>query len=171
MGEAKRRAAAYAEGRPFAPPRVCPRCKSIRISRLEPREGPQFLRKEPYDVCRDCGTVWEAYPPDWCEEVVGAEPCDNCAFRAGSPEQADPAAWRELIATLRAGGEFKCHKGAPILGLDKAKKNSKGTYTVEFDQEWIARHGRLCAGFMRMVWVLGEKGEDWLAARFPEGER
>ena len=59
-------------------------------------------------------------------------------------------------------------KGAPILGLDKAKKNSKGTYTVEFDAEWIARNGRACAGFMRMVWALGEKGEDWLAARYPE---
>jgi hypothetical protein len=41
-------------------------------------------------------------------------PCDNCAFRPGSPEQADTAKWKELIAKLRAGGTFHCHKGVPI---------------------------------------------------------
>ncbi len=158
MGEAKRRAEAFASALPHRPPRVCPNCKSIRIERTTlPATGMSHTMTQ-YDLCRACSTVWEAYPDDWCEDVVGADPCDNCAFRAGSPEQADPAEWRKLVAILRAGQEFRCHKGAPILGLidDPPQR---------FDEAWILRRGRKCAGFMKMVWAMNAKGEDWLARR------
>ncbi|MGE3279939.1 MAG: hypothetical protein AB7H90_00975 [Alphaproteobacteria bacterium] len=129
---------------------------------------PTLLSYRPtdYDGCQDCGTIWESYPDNWCEDVVGAEPCDNCAFRPDSPEQRNPEEWRELITKLRSGGEFRCHKGAPILGLNKDKPNTDGTYDVEFDPDWIRRRSRQCAGFMRMVWSLRDKGEDWLAKRY-----
>ena len=154
MGEAKRRREAFMEARPWVPPRVCPRCKSIRIVRntLPGASG----TPTDYDCCRDCGTAWEAYPSDWCEDVVGATPCDNCAFRPGSPEQADPKEWKKLIMLLKSGQEFRCHKGAPIIGLDKDPPE------IEFDAEWIGRRGRRCAGFMQIVWAMRDKGESWL---------
>jgi hypothetical protein len=39
------------------------------------------------------------------------EPYDNCAFRPGSPEQADTAKWKELIAKLRPGGNAPLSQG------------------------------------------------------------
>lgn len=163
MGEAKRRAEAYASATPHRPPRVCPKCKSIRIERTTLPPTGLSARETLYDLCRECGTVWEAYPDNWCEDVVGAEPCDNCAFRPGSPEQTDREGWAALIDTLRAGGEFRCHKGSPILGItDGRKPNADGTVSVEFDKEWVQRHGRKCAGFMRLVWAMNAKGENWL---------
>lgn len=155
MGEAKRRSDARYSAKPYRPPRVCPNCKSIGIER-KTLPGINGLMTD-YDMCRECATVWEAYPINWCEDVVGAEPCDNCAFRPGSPEQSDPAAWKELVAKLRSGNEFKCHKGAPIEGLDAGKP--------EFDEQWIRDRGRLCAGFMHMVWAMREKGESWFENR------
>jgi hypothetical protein len=155
MGAAKRRADAYGSATPHRPPRVCPKCKSIRIERTT--LPPTALSHQPtaYDLCRDCACVWEAYPDDWCEDVVGAASCDNCAFRSGSPEQQNPDEWRALVAELRAGREFRCHKGAPILNLIEGK--------VEFDAAWVQRRGRKCAGFMRLVWTMREKGDDWFA--------
>jgi hypothetical protein len=34
---------------------------------------------------------------------------------------------------------------------------------VEFDAAWVQRRGRKCAGFMRLVWTMREKGDDWFA--------
>lgn len=162
MGEAKRRAEAYGEARPHRPPLVCPRCKSIRVETTALPSTGMSHRPTKYALCKECATVWEAYPDDWCEDVVGAEPCDNCAFRPGSPEQANPAKWKHLIGILRSGGEFRCHKGSPILGLDPGKPREQER-EIEFDKDWVQRHGRKCAGFMRLVWSMREKGEDWLA--------
>jgi hypothetical protein len=36
------------------------------------------------------------------------------AFRPGSPEQTHAEKWKELIAKLRAGATFHCHKGVPL---------------------------------------------------------
>lgn len=158
MGEAKRRRDAYFEAKPFRPPRVCPKCKSIRVERsVLPGIN---ARPTDYDLCRECGTVWEAYPTDWCEDVVGAEPCDNCAFRPGSPEQQDAEGWKQLVTTLKSGQEFRCHKGAPITGLFGQPPS------VEFDAAWMQKHGRRCAGFMRMVWAMRAKGENWVSHHF-----
>jgi prophage regulatory protein len=66
MGEARRKAEAYAAGEPRPRPNRCPACLS-------------------------CSAIWEALPSLYVEDPVCAEPCDNCAFRPGSPEQRDTA--------------------------------------------------------------------------------
>jgi hypothetical protein len=70
-------------------------------------------------LCANCRTAWE--PVDgtliWDPSDPSAsfsKPCNNCAFRPESPEQADTAKWKEVIAKLRAGGTFHCHKGVPL---------------------------------------------------------
>lgn len=167
MGEAKRRREAFWSAMPYRPPRVCPNCKSIRIERTTLPPTGLSHRATAYDLCRECATVWEAYPDDWCEDVVGADPCDNCAFRSGSPEQQDPKGWKTLIDALRAGQEFRCHKGAPIKGLFDRKRGTKpDTFEVEFDEDWVQKHGRKCAGFMRLVWAMRDKGENWVERHF-----
>lgn len=108
-------------------------------------------------VCADCEAFWEAYPPGWSHDVCEATPCDNCAFAPQSPEIRDRASWRALLAKLKAGEEFRCHKGAPIH-LDKT------THTAEFDAHWINAKGRTCAGFHRAIMTRPE----WFAARYPE---
>lgn len=109
-----------------------------------------------FAACADCETLWEAYPPGWSHDVCEADPCDNCAFAQGSPE-ATGDGWKELLRKLRAGEEFRCHKGAPILIDQEAS-------TVEFDAGWITRHGRTCAGFHRAIMTKPA----WFAARYPE---
>jgi hypothetical protein len=165
MGEAKRRAVAYFEAKPWRPPLICPDCKSPRVSRTTLPPTALSSRPTEYAVCRACEAVWEAYPADWCEDVVGANPCDNCAFRPGSPEQANPEKWKYLVGLLRSGGEFRCHKGAPIrnLNLHSEPERTASGGVIEFDKAWVQHHGRKCAGFMMMVWAMGEKGEDWFA--------
>lgn len=108
-----------------------------------------------FGVCADCRTMWEAFPDNWSHDAVEADPCDNCAFAAGSPESADRDGWRSMLAKLRFGQEFRCHKGAPMV-ID----NEAGT--VEFDAEWVNKHGRSCAGFVRAM----QQWPDWLDHRF-----
>lgn len=95
----------------------CPKCGGTAVS-FDPAltahgYGPGLA------TCRSCTAVWEPFDmaqiwdPD---DPVCAfrEPCNNCAFRPGSPEQSDPEKWRDLIAKLRGGAHFYCHKGVPI---------------------------------------------------------
>jgi hypothetical protein len=156
MGEAKQRRDALAVGQPLSRDlNRCPDCGS-RNTVVRP-SGPIALSHTPTLMagCLDCETVWEAFPPDWRHDAVGAPPCDNCAFAAGSPESSDREAWRSLLAKLRLGQEFKCHKGAPLV-VDRE------TSTVEFDADWIREHGRTCAGFLRVM----QQWPDWLDNRF-----
>ena len=95
----------------------CPTCKSPRV-RIHGDHGVKFYGRE-IAICANCRTAWEPIdgaliwdPSDPCASF--SEPCDNCAFRPGSPEQNDSAKWKELIAQLRAGGAFHCHKGVPL---------------------------------------------------------
>ncbi len=157
MGEAKRRADALAWGHPWAQDlHRCPKCRSRRT--VVEQAPPLALSHVStlMGVCADCKAVWEAYPADWKHDVVAAEPCDNCAFAKGSPESQDREGWLELLAKLRAGGTFNCHKGAPILIDVEAG-------TVEFDEAWVQRYGRSCAGFVRAM----QQWPDWLANRYP----
>jgi len=91
----------------------CPSCKSPRVH-IHGDHGAKFYGRE-IAICADCRTTWEPIdkaliwdPSDPCASF--SEPCDNCAFRPGSPEQADTAKWKDMIAQLRAGGTFHCHK-------------------------------------------------------------
>jgi transcription elongation factor Elf1 len=95
----------------------CPKCASSKVG-YEPNlkfkgYGPGIA------VCRNCEATWEPFLPEhlWDPSDPVAsfkDPCNNCAFRPGSPEQKDPAKWRELIGQLSQGQAFYCHKGVPI---------------------------------------------------------
>jgi hypothetical protein len=96
----------------------CPACGSgnLMLRRKSLSRGTFF------DACRDCAAIWESIPEGEHfkrdgELLAFHQPCDNCAFRPGSPESEDKKAWRELIEKLRDGGHFFCHKGVPILEL------------------------------------------------------
>ena len=156
MGEARDRARALARGEPFPQDRHrCPRCRSRRT--VVAKGEPTGLSHIPtlYGTCVDCKTLWEAFPADWKHDAVEGSPCDNCAFRQGSPEAEDREGWRELLAKLKAGGTFNCHKGAPMI-IDEASG------TIAFDEAWVTRHGRTCAGFLKAM----QQWPDWLEKRF-----
>lgn len=156
MGEAKDRVRALVAGEPWPQDRHrCPRCHGRRT--VVAVGEPMGLSHVPtlYGTCADCKTLWEAFPADWRHDVVEAAPCDNCAFAKGSPESEDREAWRQLLAQLKAGQEFKCHKGAPMVIDDAAG-------TIEFDALWVRRHGRMCAGFLKAM----QAWPDWLGNRF-----
>ena len=119
MGERKRRlVAALASDAVPGGPRRCPKCLSLRVVTRHDFPGAGFYSAT-LTVCADCEAVWEPLDealiwdrtdPHCCQ----SEPCDNCAFRPGSNEQADREKWRELIGKLKAGASFHCHKGVPL---------------------------------------------------------
>jgi hypothetical protein len=156
MGEAKRRRQALAWGQPLERDlHRCPRCQGHRTA---VSDGPPMALSKvatSYGLCLDCKCFWEAYPASWKHDVCEGEPCDNCAFRPGAPEHEDSAEWRSMLAKLKHGQEFRCHKGAPIIIDAEAG-------TAEFDAEWVNRRGRMCAGFHRAI--MTKPG--WLEARY-----
>jgi len=116
MNRAQRRAAKLTPAAPGSRER-CPKCKSHRTA-TAPQAITKFYARE-ITVCGTCGSAWEPMPPGEPRHpdeptMAFQEPCDNCAFRPGSPEQANTAEWRELMASLKAGASFHCHKGVPI---------------------------------------------------------
>lgn len=147
--------------RPFpGSAQCCPKCKSGRVV-VHDTAGISSLKFYGRQIatCADCRTAWE--PVD--EKLIWdrsdprcsfSEPCDDCAFRPGSPEQADIPKWKGMIADLRAGGAFYCHKGVPIepgsehgfaYPKDAAGKPAKGKL-------------RLCRGYLNAL------GKWWGAA-------
>jgi hypothetical protein len=158
MGEARRRREGLAWGQPLPQDyHRCPRCFSRRtVVETAPAMAMSHVPTL-MGVCADCKTVWEAYPADWEHDAVAAQPCDNCAFAKGSPESRDRDGWRDLLTELQAGREFRCHKGAPLIIDTEAA-------TIEFDEAWVQRHGRTCAGFLRAM----QKWPDWLKNRYPD---
>lgn len=100
-------------------------------------------------VCGNCRTAWEPFDPaDTIDPTTPnesfREPCGNCAFRPGSPEQADVVEWKRTIASLKAGGSFYCHKGVPITpseGHGFAYPNGGRNRTKL----------RLCRGYLNML--------------------
>jgi hypothetical protein len=98
------------------------------------------------------------------------EPCDNCAFRPGSPESKDRDGWKALMESLKSGGKFFCHKGVPIKqGKDSSfksfeypmrplKTESCGPIEVH-DQDSM----RMCRGYLNawIVWTRRKYAESW----------
>lgn len=185
MGEAKRRRdareEAYAYGKLFKPEPECPGCQSKRIKRIPaPHAEPLMQRHFGVDLemCMNCEAIWEAFPAaGYVEDSVCAEPCDNCAFRPGSPEQADKEGWKALIAKLKPGADdffkdrFYCHKGVPI-DLEAGPGNFKFPQrAVTMDGEIVRNPDgspaliadtakmRTCSGFLRMFWAQRAKLE------------
>ncbi len=97
-------------------------------------------------VCVNCRTAWEPIDPSQIWDPSDAlcsfrEPCDNCAFQPGSPKQRDPEHWRELMAGLKGGASFYCHKGVP---LDPGGKHG-------FAYPSNPAKLRLCHGYLNML--------------------
>lgn len=177
MGEARRKLEADACG--IARPRDpwCPACRSRQTVDVPRSSFPaHFGVDADWQTCRDCKAVWEPFPPVYARDPVCAEPCDNCAFRPGSPEQADADGWKSLIESLKPEqsygyftGRFYCHKGVPIdlskgpgnflfprtpVMMDgQAVKNPDGTIATTEDTAKM----RACSGFLRMVWARNRK--------------
>ena len=193
MGEARRKrdAAFDADACGVARPRDpgCPACRSRRIFDLPTQGLERFGVDVDWMGCRDCRAVWESFPPVYVRDPVCAEPCNNCAFRPGSPEQADKERWRELMRSLKPSesksdsfgfstGQFYCHKGIPI-DMDKGPGNflfprkpvlmdgepvrqGDGTPVMTEDTARM----RICSGFLRMMWAQKSVTEE-----SPDGHR
>jgi hypothetical protein len=175
VGEARAKLDADAVG--IARPRdeVCPACKSKRLHLMPKERFPGIEVDVDWQGCLDCGEVWEPFPASYVRDPVCAEPCDNCAFRPGSPEQRDTERWKQLMASLKPNsegwfnGRFYCHKGVPI-DLEVGPGNFKfPTQPVLLDGKpllnqdgsvvttWDVKRMRTCSGFLRMVWALNDK--------------
>lgn len=140
--------------------KCCPQCKGYRVvihdtSEVRPLEF--YARK--IVTCIDCRIAWEpaneAHIWDWSDPCASfSEPCDNCAFRPGSPEQADTEEWKKLITSLRAGAAFHCHKGVPI------EPGSEHGFAYPLDEinQPDRRNLRLCRGYLNAL------GKWWGAA-------
>jgi hypothetical protein len=177
MGEARRKLDADACGIPRPRDDVCPSCHSRKVFSIPQESWPEGISIDcEWQGCIECSAVWEAFPPVYARDPVCAEPCDNCAFRPGSPEQADPVKWRALLDTLKPHpsgfgftGKFYCHKGVPI-------DQTKGPGNFLFPQKPMLIDGepvrradgsiattedpaqmRTCTGFLRMVWARTKK--------------
>jgi len=152
MGEAKRRRAAAVASEKFpGGAHRCPRCLSTNVTTADVPDGVTFYARR-LAICA-CGAAWEpideAFVWDRDDEYCSTqEPCDNCAFRPGSPEQANATKWNELIENLKSGGQFFCHKGVPI------DPDSKDGFAYPRDRNKL----RLCRGYLN---ALGK----WWAAK------
>lgn len=125
----------------------CPKCASRKWGDVE--QPVTSFYAGVIRVCGNCGTAWEPFDPadmiDPDERCASfREPCGNCAFRPGSPEQANTVEWKKTIASLKAGGRFYCHKGVPITPND-------GHGFAYPDHSKTRRNLRLCRGYLNML--------------------
>lgn len=89
-----------------------------------------------HSICLKCRRLQEPEHRDW----PLAQMCDNCAFRKGSPERADPYRWAEMQETLEKGQYFYCHKGLTVT-------LSEDRETATFDAP-DPKDGKVCAGWL-----------------------
>lgn len=95
----------------------CPKCASSKVAH---NPDVKFKGYGPgIATCLNCTAIWEPFDPAQIWDPSDPhcsfkEPCNNCAFRPGSPEQADPGKWHDLVDQLKCGASFFCHKGVPI---------------------------------------------------------
>ncbi len=147
--------------------RQCPLCSSTNIVELRACE----VDHVPISGCGDCLAVWESLPTGEDYRTDGElmafrEPCDNCAFRPGSPESEDKAKWRELLAKLKAGGRFFCHKAVPFhtekmwTVKDEADTVKSFDYPKREDGKEDPEQMRLCRGYLNVwsKWIEQEFG-------------
>jgi hypothetical protein len=132
----------------------CPRCASRKVVDVF-HPSPKGFFADTIRGCVNCQTVWEPFDPADTvdpEERNSAflEPCNNCAFRPGSPEQQDVEDWKKTMASLKAGGRFYCHKGVPI-----DPKNKNGFAYPEDGKN--PRKLRLCRGYLNMWGAMMDK--------------
>lgn len=125
----------------------CPRCASRKWQDTE--QAITAFYAPVLRVCGNCGTAWEPFDQ---AELLDADdpissfkhPCNNCAFRKGSPEQADKDEWESKMIALSFGDAFYCHKGVPVTpssdhGFDYPGGGKDG------------RKLRLCRGYLNSI--------------------
>jgi hypothetical protein len=168
MGEQKRKqAAVYQQPGQWPGGRArCPKCFGTQVACRPLPEETEFYARD-LAICASCAIAWE--PIDealiWDRDdpmCTTKEPCDNCAFRPGSHEQADKAAWKIKIESLRQGGIFYCHKGVPLAPGTEDGFAYPTTTTVVMGREIVIKdvaNMRICKGYMkaRRRWMW-----DWL---------
>ena len=102
--------------------------------------------------CMDpkCETTWEPFNPEDLaipddRFSVFVRPCDNCAFRPGSPERENPEKWELLQQRIHLGGAvFYCHKGVPVSDGDEESHDHFKTESGALDKAKL----RECAGWL-----------------------
>jgi hypothetical protein len=126
----------------------CPKCASRRWADAE--QAITDFYATTIRVCANCGTAWEPFEPGDLLDVdmpltsCFIDPCNNCAFRKGSPEQRDPEKFAELRAKLAGGGSFYCHKGVPV-----SPESENGFDYPEGGKN--PRKLRLCRGYLNQL--------------------
>jgi hypothetical protein len=141
----------------------CPKCASRSVRRIHQNIDGVFYGRT-IEVCLNCEALWEPMPDggDHADSDGSPfpfpEPCDNCAFRPGSPEQKDAVKWKEMIDQLAAGGQFYCHKGVPIDpgsedGFAYPKKRDAKASALAGETVMVhdKRKLRLCRGYLNMM--------------------
>lgn len=125
----------------------CPSCGCRKVEHIDfPSEKFGDFCSRELEICVNCKAIWEPIDPrqiwDTSDPVCSfCEPCNNCAFRKGSPEQRDPKRWQEVMDGVSAGARFYCHKGVPI---DPASEHG-------FRYPRSERECRLCRGYLNML--------------------
>lgn len=125
----------------------CPRCASRRWRTII---VPSDFYADELQVCDNCKTIWEPFEEaqllDPKREPLGAfkDPCNNCAFRKGSPEQRTDRLKEIRETTGWHGGSFYCHKGVPI-----APRSENGFDYP--DNGTNPRKLRLCRGYLNQI--------------------
>lgn len=135
----------------------CPRCGSRRwidSAKAQLPSPPTDFYSADIRACVNCKTLWEPIDPaallDARREPLGAfnHPCNNCAFRKGSPEQRDPEGFAKMRGQLGwLGASFYCHKGLP---LDPGGEDGF-VYPKDKDGKLIVRKARLCRGYLNQL--------------------
>ena len=165
MGEAKRRRGAGLPPKSVHCPVITCRHRHV-IRHPESSVLSQMLARmwggvAPTDhyQCKRCNALWEALPVGWNRDAVeradSMGPCDNCAYRATSPETRDPEkrAWLHARAAVddplsAIMSPFCCHKGVPL-------KLTGDPPSIEYDfaAAGINPEDQTCAGFLRLLWA------------------
>lgn len=115
-----------------------------------------------------CRALWEYFDPaaiwDPTDPVCSfKEPCNNCAFRKGSPEQEDRESWQKLLDQCALDGTFYCHKGVPI------EPDAEHGFAYPYkDGEPDRRKLRICRGYLNFT--FSQNAEKRRAAAEPEAQ-
>ena len=129
----------------------CPKCAS-RSTVETNTEGGYLIR-----ACVNCKTTWEPFEKSVLLDTDDrysqfTKPCNNCAFRPGSPERSDPEKWEHLLSTLGwYEGAFYCHKGVPI----NMESEDGFDYPKTKDGKHDIRRLRMCSGYVH--WLKSSK--------------
>ena len=97
--------------------RECPACGSLSVKYATDLKHKGYGKG--MASCSDCGALWEPYEVNQLSDPsdhlsVLKHPCNNCAFRKGSPESQDPWGMLRILEHIEDGCQFSCHKGQRI---------------------------------------------------------